>query len=168
MSHFKNESLDWIYIDALHTYGASLRDMQVWYSKLKPGGLFSGDDYGDSKDTPYLPEEQYRRSLGTFARDWGWGVVRGAQEFVASLPENAAESDGSSARPRVQLHTTFQNNRLYADKPMTTVHFGTPHNPIRPAKVDIGRNAHRNKFANEAYCLSPAWYFVKPRAGSKN
>lgn len=40
-----DESLDFIYIDADHTYAAALADCAAWWPKLKKGGIFSGHDY---------------------------------------------------------------------------------------------------------------------------
>lgn len=42
---FEDESLDFIYIDANHSYDYVKADMEMWYPKLKKGGLFSGHDY---------------------------------------------------------------------------------------------------------------------------
>ncbi len=42
---FDNESLDFIYIDANHSYEGCLQDLQMWWPKLKVGGLMAGDDY---------------------------------------------------------------------------------------------------------------------------
>jgi len=44
-SLFKEQTFDFIYIDADHSYDAVKKDLHNWYSKLKPGGLFSGHDY---------------------------------------------------------------------------------------------------------------------------
>jgi predicted O-methyltransferase YrrM len=45
ISQFENESLDFIFIDGLHTYEQVKKDCENYYSKIKPGGLFSGHDY---------------------------------------------------------------------------------------------------------------------------
>lgn len=42
---FPDESLDFVFIDANHSYRAVLDDMDAWYPKVKSGGLFSGHDY---------------------------------------------------------------------------------------------------------------------------
>jgi len=42
---FEDESLDFIYIDANHSYDYVKADMDMWYPKLKKGGLFAGHDY---------------------------------------------------------------------------------------------------------------------------
>lgn len=40
-----DESLDFVYIDANHTYEAVQEDLDLWYRKVKPGGLVMGHDY---------------------------------------------------------------------------------------------------------------------------
>ena len=42
---FLNNSLDFIMIDAGHTYEDVKSDINAWYYKVKPGGIISGDDY---------------------------------------------------------------------------------------------------------------------------
>jgi predicted O-methyltransferase YrrM len=42
---FVNNSLDFIMIDAGHTYDDVKSDINAWYYKVKPGGIISGDDY---------------------------------------------------------------------------------------------------------------------------
>jgi hypothetical protein len=42
---FEDESLDFVFIDGLHTYDQCKKDMENFYPKLKFGGIFSGHDY---------------------------------------------------------------------------------------------------------------------------
>jgi len=42
---FDNESLDFVYIDANHTYDAIKQDIDVWTPKVKKGGIIGGHDY---------------------------------------------------------------------------------------------------------------------------
>lgn len=44
---FQNESLDWVFIDADHSYDAVCADVHAWFPKLKFGGLLAGHDYGN-------------------------------------------------------------------------------------------------------------------------
>jgi hypothetical protein len=40
-----DNSLDFIFIDGLHTYEQVTKDMQNYYDKVKSGGIFSGHDF---------------------------------------------------------------------------------------------------------------------------
>jgi hypothetical protein len=64
----EDNSLDWIYIDANHRYEECLRDLSLWYPKVKEGGIMSGHDYLDG-----------HLSCGMF------GVKSAVNEFVAKL-----------------------------------------------------------------------------------
>lgn len=44
-SDIKNNSLDWIYIDAGHSYEDVSEDLNNYYSKMKSGSFIMGDDY---------------------------------------------------------------------------------------------------------------------------
>lgn len=48
---FADESLDFVYIDANHTYDGVKNDIKDWYPKVKSGGLVMGHDY--------LPKDLY-------------------------------------------------------------------------------------------------------------
>jgi hypothetical protein len=63
---YKSETLDFVYIDANHSYEECRKDIGLWFPKLKKGGIFAGHDYLDGN----LPE-------GNF------GVKRAVDEFVA-------------------------------------------------------------------------------------
>ena len=47
---FPNNFFNFIYIDANHKYEEVKKDIELWYPKLKSGGLFSGHDYLDRLD----------------------------------------------------------------------------------------------------------------------
>jgi len=42
---FKDESLDFAYIDAQHSYEACKVDINLWWPKIKKGGVLAGHDY---------------------------------------------------------------------------------------------------------------------------
>jgi len=42
---FANESLDFVYIDANHSYEHVKKDLSLWFPKVKKGGVFAGHDY---------------------------------------------------------------------------------------------------------------------------
>ena len=41
----EDNSVDFIYVDAGHTYEAVMEDLEAWWSKVKVGGIIAGDDY---------------------------------------------------------------------------------------------------------------------------
>ncbi len=41
----KDESLDFVYLDADHSYEGVMSDLMAWFPKLRPGGLVAGHDY---------------------------------------------------------------------------------------------------------------------------
>ena len=43
-SDFEDDSLDFVFIDADHTYEGVKKDIDAWYPKVKKGGLVSGHD----------------------------------------------------------------------------------------------------------------------------
>jgi hypothetical protein len=42
---FEDGSLDFVYIDANHAYDFVVEDINLWFPKLKKGGVFAGHDY---------------------------------------------------------------------------------------------------------------------------
>lgn len=45
---FEDESLDFVFIDADHSYNAVKKDLEAWYPKVRVGGIVSGHDYFES------------------------------------------------------------------------------------------------------------------------
>jgi SAM-dependent methyltransferase len=45
-AHVADGSLDFVFIDADHSYEAVAADIDAWKSKVKPGGVLCGHDYG--------------------------------------------------------------------------------------------------------------------------
>ena len=43
--HFSDESVDFCYVDAGHSYQAVSNDLTAWWPKMRSGSLFAGDDY---------------------------------------------------------------------------------------------------------------------------
>lgn len=43
-SRVPDGSLDFVFIDAIHTYESVRQDIRIWSPKLKPGGVLAGDD----------------------------------------------------------------------------------------------------------------------------
>ncbi len=72
----KNRSLDWVYIDAHHTYEALMEDLTAWYPKVKLGGFVAGHDYH---------KEEIRRAVKEFMEKIG---ARDLQVTTAPYPQD--------------------------------------------------------------------------------
>ena len=42
---YDDNSLDFVFIDAEHSYESVIQDIQAWLPKIKKGGILAGDDY---------------------------------------------------------------------------------------------------------------------------
>lgn len=47
-ARYWSEPIDFLYVDADHSYEGVKADLEVWYPHVKPGGFVLGDDYGNT------------------------------------------------------------------------------------------------------------------------
>ena len=75
---FTDHALDFCYLDARHEYEHIAADLDAWYPKVKPGGVFAGHDYFDGM----LHGVHYgvKRAVDAFARS------RGVRTIVSHEP----------------------------------------------------------------------------------
>lgn len=73
-------SLDFVYIDARHDYESVKEDLEAWFPKVRPGGIFAGHDYVDGM----LPQGDF-------------GVKSAVDEFFAAKALEVHTTDGPSA-----------------------------------------------------------------------
>ena len=75
---FDNESIDFIYIDACHTYEAAMRDLIHYVPKIKHGGIIAGHDYQSAfpgvtqavdEFFKKLPLSQYQESSWVYIKE---------------------------------------------------------------------------------------------------
>ena len=45
VNHFPLQFFDYVYLDADHSYEAVLKDMRLWWSHVRQGGIMAGHDY---------------------------------------------------------------------------------------------------------------------------
>ena len=58
------EPLDWIYVDASHSYEGCLHDLTRALEVIKPGGVLFGDDYGDKKPGVKKAVDKFIKNTG--------------------------------------------------------------------------------------------------------
>jgi hypothetical protein len=73
VNSFEDESMDFIFIDGLHTYEQVLADCKNYYPKLKKNGIFIGHDYGTI--------EAVRKAVDEFAATLGKPIARANQDL---------------------------------------------------------------------------------------
>lgn len=67
---FQKDFFDFVYIDANHSYEGCKRDINLWWSKLRSGGVFAGHDY--------VPDGLY--DIGNKPTEFG--VMAAVNEFI--------------------------------------------------------------------------------------
>jgi len=86
---FADASLDFVYIDGNHSYPYVLKDLEIWYPKLKAGGLLCGDDAVDTdpdsaRDAVGDVVRVWSRDASGQPESWGhYGVLKALRDFAA-------------------------------------------------------------------------------------
>jgi hypothetical protein len=73
IKEFMDNTVDFIYIDANHTYSAVKKDILMWKSKLRYGGILAGHDYGTHPGVKKAVDEIFGSPDKTFS-DFSWMV----------------------------------------------------------------------------------------------
>jgi predicted O-methyltransferase YrrM len=45
VKNFTKNYFDWVFVDGDHSYEYVKKDLELYYPKVKPGGIIAGDDY---------------------------------------------------------------------------------------------------------------------------
>lgn len=82
-SEIEDNTLDFAFIDADHSYEGCAADIRVWLPKLKPGGLVCGHDY----DHPLKTRFGVKRAVDEAVARQGWRLELGADmTWLVRLP----------------------------------------------------------------------------------
>ncbi len=81
VKRFADDSLDFVYIDANHSFDHIMRDILEWSMKVKRGGIVSGHDYGEAvKDAVDTYVKWHNRKLNVTTEKtkggYSWWFVR--------------------------------------------------------------------------------------------
>lgn len=105
---FADNSLDFVYIDANHSYEYVMEDLRLWYPKLKKGGYLMGDDYlGYDKDWWYK-NDSWVDSSGKDKR------IKKEGKLIGHFGVNSAVNE-FVVKMGVELHPTIEkkNGEVY-------------------------------------------------------
>jgi hypothetical protein len=75
---FEKESLDFIFIDTYMTYQQAKNDLEIWYPKLKNGGLFAGHDWDSDQIQNAVNEFRDENMIDNFMSiyDYCWCWIK--------------------------------------------------------------------------------------------
>jgi hypothetical protein len=65
LPEFPDRTFDWVYVDTVHDYAVTARELELCRTKVKPGGIIAGHDY----------------TAGNIVTPVCYGVVQAVQEF---------------------------------------------------------------------------------------
>jgi hypothetical protein len=66
----EDESLDFIFIDANHSYNSVLEDLNLWYPKVKQGGLVAGHDFHMESVREAVNDFRTKMSISCYMSDY--------------------------------------------------------------------------------------------------
>jgi predicted O-methyltransferase YrrM len=66
---FKDQSIDFVFIDGAHDYASVLADIKAWHSKVKSGGYIGGHDY-DNRNVKRAVDEYFNEYCGKSVNSW--------------------------------------------------------------------------------------------------
>lgn len=68
---FQDHYFDWVYLDSLHTYDHTKKELEVLDTKMKKDGLILGDDWKIDKSHPHF---EMRRAINEFCEKYHWEI----------------------------------------------------------------------------------------------
>ena len=97
-------SVDFVYVDAVHTDEAVWSDLMLWTPRIMPGGLIGGHDYGHPNFPGVTSAVDHLISQTgwpfTSAGEGVWWAERGAIDFGSLEPMPQVEEESSDSLVR--------------------------------------------------------------------
>jgi len=79
-------SLDFVYLDAGHDYDSVKRDIAAWWPKVKPGGIFAGNDYFSGCPGVIQAVNEFAAANNLWVRERSYDFERGYTDFLIHKP----------------------------------------------------------------------------------
>jgi hypothetical protein len=91
-TQFVNQSIEYLMIDGGHSYDEVMDDIRLWYNKVKPGGVISGDDYNIFEGVNRAADEYFYNQFDkSFFRCWVRRKPRIQIKHLLTRPEDVRE-----------------------------------------------------------------------------
>jgi len=101
---FADQSLDFVFIDARHTYEATCEDLAAWWPKVRPGGLIAGHEYVHAPGVRAAVDEFVSRG----ALEHAFRLSRTSWMVHRSIEIDAAYCMNLARRPDRRAHAEAQ------------------------------------------------------------
>lgn len=62
-NQFKDQSVDFVFVDGNHQYDYVKKDIEAWYPKVKSGGIIAGHDYGNFEGVNKAVNEKFNAKI---------------------------------------------------------------------------------------------------------
>jgi len=93
-------SVDFIYVDARHDYCGVMEDLEVWFPKLKLGGIMAGDDNLTAKEHLYMKN-------GIFDVNDDWSLCANGTRILGAVKGAVLDF---AAKWKLRVYTTWKND----------------------------------------------------------
>ena len=68
--HFEDASVDFVFIDADHSYDSVVKDINSWLPKIRKGGMISGHDYFNPCGVKKAVDKRFGKKVKTYNNCW--------------------------------------------------------------------------------------------------
>ena len=92
VNNFENQTIDFLYLDANHSYEACIQDLTAWYPKVKKGGIFAGHDYMEGNGRGH----GVKKAVDEFAEKHGLKINTTQNEYSRETGVYGATWEGIS------------------------------------------------------------------------
>ena len=82
---YPDNFFDFVYVDARHDYKGVLQDLQLWWPKLKPGGVLGGHDYVTNDEGPKQSGQDWSINYDGSVDPQGRAVKGAVDEFSTAF-----------------------------------------------------------------------------------
>lgn len=101
---FPLNSVDFIMIDAGHSYDALMDDFKHWYHKVKPGGYISGDDYGVFSGVTQATNEFFYNQINKYTHSFIRRKPRIQVKHLLTRPDDMREMVSMASIKQLQKY----------------------------------------------------------------
>jgi hypothetical protein len=126
--HFVNRSLDWVYIDGIHTYDGVTADLEDFAPKVTKDGFILGHDFTNHKEARFM-EFGVVKAVNDFVRKRGYGFTALTAEafptFVLSQNAKGQQTELLSGKLVYNVPRIVEiRDELVREFEHESVHFG--------------------------------------------